>query len=106
MMAQARVPWVLCPPLPACARWVAPVAGVRHVNAHELCSGRGRARSSIVSLWAAVVGGIVLACLATPRVQVLQLHGRQWPALGSTPLLGRVANWAHLGLTPPCTDAR
>eukprot|EP00983_Pelagomonas_calceolata_P080890 1155337-Pelagomonas_calceolata.AAC.5 len=36
---------------------------------------------------------------------VLATHGRKWPALGSTPHLGRVHNWAHLGLTPPCTDA-
>ncbi|KAF5835512.1 peptidase S10, serine carboxypeptidase [Dunaliella salina] len=38
--------------------------------------------------------------------KVLATHGRRWPALGSTPHPGRVHNWAHLGLTPPCTDVR
>mmetsp|Transcript_17479 Transcript_17479/g.29987 ORF Transcript_17479/g.29987 Transcript_17479/m.29987 type:complete len:529 (+) Transcript_17479:45-1631(+) len=37
--------------------------------------------------------------------QALASHGRRWPVVGSTPQ-GKVQNWAHLKLTPPCTDSR
>jgi len=35
-----------------------------------------------------------------------QEHGAQWPLLGSPSRPGLTRNYAHLGLTPPCTDAR
>lgn len=39
--------------------------------------------------------------------EALEKHGRVWPMMGTTPKSGsQVLNWAHLGLTPPCTDSR